>query len=260
MPESTIPIRAAFFRPWPGTIPAPLDLTGEELREHGAVGLSGLVSRQSVLTAARALTTGLRQHRDADRDGLTAIQDTGRHPGRIGYAGLGRTPLSLHTDGTHDPSPPRLLILACLRPGQAGGRTVLADGSAVLRELLALRPEAAAALTAARAAYFGGPDGRFSPVLEQTASGAWRIQLRQDELARFAPDTQPHLAVLRQLISSQSMSVTLGPGQAVVLDNHRVLHGRTGFTGRRLLLRALGDAHPHLRLGHGFMLPVSSPR
>jgi hypothetical protein len=60
--------------------------------------------------------------------------------------------------------------------------------------------------------------------------------------------------MVREVISRHCQTVTLRAGQAVLVDNHRVLHGRTGFSGKRLLLRALGDARSHLRLGDGFAL------
>ncbi|MFE4514594.1 TauD/TfdA family dioxygenase [Kitasatospora sp. NPDC056783] len=225
---------------------------GEALREDGLLRLARLGGRDDVLLAAGRLMSSLRQHRDADPDGLTVIRDTGRHSGRPGFAGLGRGALALHTECTQHPDPPRLLLLACARAGDSGGETLLVDGRAVLAELAVQHPAAIEAFSAERAAYFGGSSGRFAPVFQQLPAGRWQLRLRQDDLARFSPDAQAHLPALRQAIDRNTQRLRLAPGQGVVLDNHRLLHGRTGFSGERLILRALGDPAPALGLGPGF--------
>jgi FxLD family lantipeptide len=232
---------------------------GEVLREHGVLRLSGFDGRDDVLLAAGRLMSTLWQHRDADPDGLTVIRDTGHHSGRPGFAGLGRGALALHTECAQHPDPPRLLLLACARAGDSGGESLLVDGQAVLAELAAHHPATVEALSADRAAYFGGSGGHFAPVLQQLPAGRWRLRLRQDDLARFSPEAQAHLSALRQVIDRNTHRLRLAPGQGVVLDNHRLLHGRTAFSGERLILRALGDPHPALGLGPGFLQSWSVP-
>ncbi|MFD8780977.1 TauD/TfdA family dioxygenase [Kitasatospora sp. NPDC059599] len=233
---------------------------GEVLREHGMLRLARLDRRDDVLLAADRLMSSLWNHRDADPDGLTVIRDTGRHDGRTGFAGLGRGALALHTECAQHPAPPRLLLLACARSGDAGGENLLVDGRAVLADLAAHHPAAVEALAEDRAAYFGGSSGRFAPVLQQLPDGRWRVRLRQDDLARFSPDAQPHLPALRQAIDRNTHRLLLAAGQGVVLDNHRLLHGRTAFSGERLVLRALGEPHATIGLGPGFPSPWSPAR
>ncbi|MEU9074395.1 TauD/TfdA family dioxygenase [Kitasatospora sp. NPDC048538] len=232
---------------------------GAVLRDHGLLRLSRLGGRDDVLLAAGRLMSSLWQHRDADPDGVTVIRDTGRHAGRTGFAGLGRGPLALHTECAQQPDPPRLILLACARAGDEGGESLLVDGQAVLAELASHHPAALDALSADRAAYFGGSGGHFAPVLQQLSDGRWRLRLRQDDLARFSPDAEAHLPALRHAIDRNTLRLHLTPGQGVVLDNHRLLHGRTAFSGERLILRALGEPHPALGLGPGFRAPWSSP-
>ncbi|MFJ7910196.1 TauD/TfdA family dioxygenase [Kitasatospora sp. NPDC096204] len=228
------------------------------LREHGMLRLARLGGRDEVLLTAGRLMSSLWRHRDADPDGLTVIRDTGRHDGRPGFAGLGREALALHTECAQHPAPPRLLLLACARAGDAGGETLLVDGQAVLTELAAYHPVVIEALAADRAAYFGGSGGLFAPVLQRLPDGRWRLRLRQDDFARFSPDAEAHLAALRQTLDRNTQRVRLAPGQGVVLDNHRLLHGRTAFSGERLMLRALGEPHPELGLSPGYPAPWSA--
>ncbi|MDH6709203.1 hypothetical protein P3T27_005949 [Kitasatospora sp. MAA19] len=233
---------------------------GAVLSEHGVLRLARLGGRDDVLIAAGRLMSSLWKHRDADPDSLTVIRDTGRHDGRPGFAGLGRGTLPLHTECAQHPDPPRLLLLACARAGDTGGESLLVDGQAVLAELAAHHPAAIEALSAERAAYFGGSGGHFAPVLQQLPASRWRLRLRQDGLARFSPEADAHLPALRKAIDRNTRRLRLAPGQGVVLDNHRLLHGRTAFSGERLILRALGDPHSALGLGPGFPAPWSTAR
>ncbi|MFE2727183.1 TauD/TfdA family dioxygenase [Kitasatospora sp. NPDC059327] len=232
---------------------------GAVLRERGLVRLGRLGGRDDVLYAARRLMSGLWRHRDAGPDGLTVIRDIGRHDGRAGFAGLGRGDLDLHTECAQQPQPPRLLLLACARAGDAGGESLLLDGRAILGALAGLHPAALEALSAPRAAFFGGADGRFTPILEQLGGGRWHLRLRQDSLARFSPEAEAHLPALRRAIDRHTTRLRLAAGQGFVVDNHRFLHGRTAFRGERLLLRALGDPHPVVGLDAGFPAPWPTP-
>lgn len=237
-----------------------LGRAADVLREHGLVRLGRLGGRDDVLEAAGRFMASRLQHRDADPDGLTVVRDTGRHEGRAGFAGLGRGDLSLHTECAQLPRPPRLLLLACARTAESGGESLVVDGRAVLAELAGFHPTALEALAAPRAAYFGGADGHFAPVLEHLPDGRWRLRLRQDSLARFSPDAEAHLPALRGAVERSTTRLRLACGQGLVLDNHRVLHGRTAFVGARLLLRALGEPHPTLGLDNGFPAPWSTLR
>ncbi len=236
-----------------------LERAAAVLRERGLVRLSRLGGRIDVLDTAALLMFARWQHRDADPDGLTVIRDTGRHAGRAGFAGLGRGGLALHTECAQLPQPPRLMLLACARAAEEGGESLVVDGRRVLAELAASHPAALEALSAPRAAYFGGSDGHFAPVLEHLPDGRWRLRLRQDELARFSPEAEAHLPALRRAVERHTTRLRLACGQGLVLDNHRVLHGRTRFTGERLLLRALGQPHPSLGLDAGFPAPWPAP-
>ncbi|WP_406086361.1 TauD/TfdA family dioxygenase [Kitasatospora purpeofusca] len=235
-----------------------LERVAAALREHGLVRLRCLGGRSEVLDIAALLMSELWQHRDADPDGLTVIRDTGRHDGRVGFGGLGRGDLALHTECAQLPRPPRLMVLACARAAEDGGESLVVDGKAVLAELAASHPAAMEALSAPRAAYFGGSDGHFAPVLEHLCGGQWRLRLRQDELARFSAEVQAHLPALRRAVEHHTSRMRLACGQALVLDNHRVLHGRTRFTGERLLLRALGWPRPVLGMEAGFPSPCAA--
>ncbi|MER5642642.1 TauD/TfdA family dioxygenase [Kitasatospora sp. NPDC002227] len=212
----------------------------ERIRRDGLVLLDGLAARAAVLTTARSLMT-LTHHPDSDPDGLTVIRDTGRHTDRPGFAGLGSGEVLPHTERSAAAMPPRLMLLACSRPADAGGVSTLVDGAAVLADLATEHPDAFTALSAPRSAFFGGANGCLSSIFSPVAPGRMQLRLRLDTLARFSPDAGAHLPVLRAAIDRHRQSFRLGTGQAFLLDNHRWLHARSAFTGSRRLYRALGE-------------------
>jgi hypothetical protein len=255
MPSSPTAVPAADEEFNPALGGEVLERAAAVLRDRGVVRLGPFGGRGDVLGTAGRLMSALWRHRDADPDGLTVIRDTGRHEGQPGFAGLGRGHLALHTECAQLLRPPRLILLVCAQAADTGGESLLVDGQAVVAELADIRPSALGALSAPRAAYFGGADGHFAPVLESLPDGRWHLRLRQDSLARFSPEAEAHLPALRRAVERNTLRLPLTAGQGLLLDNHRVLHGRTSFTGERRLLRALGQPDPRLALKPGFPAP-----
>ncbi|MFF7533199.1 TauD/TfdA family dioxygenase [Streptomyces bobili] len=227
--------------PLPGPPSMDTDLAvADALRSTGLALLDQLPTRQDVLDAA-ADVMHITPHRDSDPDGLTVIRDTGRHTGREGFAGLSNGEVLPHTERSSLATPPRLMMLVCARPATTGGQCLLADGHAVYADLAEDHPDALAALSEPRSAFFGGRDGHLGSVFTPRPDGRPQIRLRWDSLARFSPLAQPYLPVLRAAIARRQRTLTLAAGQGYVLDNTRWLHARTAFTGPRLCYRALGE-------------------
>ncbi|MET7301096.1 TauD/TfdA family dioxygenase [Embleya sp. NPDC005575] len=224
---------------------------GREVREHGMALVLGADSRRAVLRLAEKLMA-TRPHPDADPDGATVIHDIGAQAHTPGYAGLGAGELLHHTERSQLPYPPRLMLLVCVTPATSGGECRLVDGRAVLADLAHRSPDAAHALAAPRSAFFGRGDGHLGSVFARVNPGHWAIRLRQDELARFSPAAHLHLALLREVIEENTVTVETSPGCGYVIDNHRWLHARAAFTGDRTMLRVLGDPLPRLALRAGF--------
>jgi hypothetical protein len=221
---------------------------GSRLRTDGLLTFDGLRTRANVVAASRMLLR-MFAHPDSEGDGLTAIRDLGAD--RRGRAGLGNGAVAAHTDQAQNPVPPRLLFIACITPAATGGASMLTDGRAVYETLASEDPEALDALGSSRAAFFGAGAGHSSAIFRRNGDRV-TLRLRQDELARFAPAAEPHLPALRAAIQAHTLGLTLRPGQAYLLDNHRWLHARTAFTGNRELLRALGDPVSLIALPDGF--------
>jgi gamma-butyrobetaine dioxygenase len=162
-------------------------------------------------------------------------------------ANLADTQVALepHTDNPYRASPPELQILHSLVSADDGGDSVLVDGLAVAEHLRATQPEAFALLArlpirfawsdgSVRLAHVAsaialGPDGQierlrhnsrsFDRILDDDASvrAAWRAA--RDRFA--ASIAQPDFAY----------GFRLDPGDMIIMDNRRLLHGRTAFQG-----------------------------
>lgn len=233
-------------------------LIAERMRETGLVTVDGLVTREAVLAFARRIMD-ITAHRDSDPDGLTVIRDTGRHAHRPGFAGLGSGELTPHTDGSGLPRPPRLLLLVCAQQAKAGGTPLVADGLAAHQELMARRPDAVAALSEPRTAYFGGADGHLAQVFTAVGDRRVAIRLRWDGLVRWSPLVHPYLPFLRAAIVRHLQPLPLQAGAGYLLDNQRWLHARTAFTGPRRYYRCLGESRFALPCGFHTAQSATSP-
>jgi gamma-butyrobetaine dioxygenase len=164
----------------------------------------------------------------------------------VGPTNLADTSLALspHTDNPYRRPTPTLQLLHCLATDVRGGETVLVDGFAVLErlaargraqlELLTRTPirysyrDASADLAADVPVVTLGPDGRPAALhLNNRSKGA-----PSGSTTEVAAWYDAYLALLA-LIDEHASQITfqLEPGDLVLFDNERVLHGRTRFAG-----------------------------
>ncbi|HJK93545.1 MAG TPA: TauD/TfdA family dioxygenase [Polyangiaceae bacterium LLY-WYZ-15_(1-7)] len=140
-----------------------------------------------------------------------------------------RRALGPHTD--HHAA--RWVVLRCIEPAARGGRSLLIDGGAVVAELPRDMREALRRVVLREHDVFGtgttqhpllGPDDElyYSYWLAGSLAG----------LERAAFD-----AFAARIRRAPRVERTLRRGQTLVVDNHRMLHGRTAFSGDRHLVR-----------------------
>jgi hypothetical protein len=193
-------------------------------------------------------------------DGISALTVAGDAAGAHPFQS--RDGQGLHCDGTvqHLGQIPTTVMI-CVRAAPAGGATILFDALAAFAELSSHDPHAAEQLTHARALV------RTSDLADQPSTAGpafgWhggrlvtRYSLRStDTYHPRQPDEQPALdralRFLEQAAAPGSpyrCEFTLGAGQALVLANDRLCHGRTAYQdgpgSARLLLRALFTRRP----------------
>jgi gamma-butyrobetaine dioxygenase len=152
--------------------------------------------------------------------------------------------LSLHTDNAYRVPTPTVQLLHCLVSDVAGGETALADGFRAIEALSESAPEHLSTLarTPIRFAYRDAAAELEAdvPVIELDPNGSPRA-IHVNNRSKGVPVGDPSRVAdwydayfeLLRLIEAPEAQVAfrLEPGDVVVFDNLRILHGRTGFSG-----------------------------
>lgn len=164
-------------------------------------------------------------------------------PSNLAYTGLG---LQAHTDNPYRDPVPTLQILYCLENSTEGGDSIVVDGFHAARRLLDENPRMFDLLARYRARfeYAGSPGVRLRscrPIIELAPDGelvAIRFNNRSaapltDVPYDVVPDYYQACRRFGEIIDDPDMAVPLrlAPGECFMVDNTRVLHARTAFTG-----------------------------
>lgn len=159
--------------------------------------------------------------------------------------------LAAHTDGTYCHDAPGLQMLHCLSFEGTGGESTLVDGFRIAELLRTSEPALFDVLSSVviPGQYIG--DGAHlmatRPVFRHDHNGALvQVSYNNSDRAPFLlpPDEMAQLySALRafdHLANSDSLQWrhVLEPGEALLFDNWRVLHGRFAYTGKRTMCGA----------------------
>jgi alpha-ketoglutarate-dependent taurine dioxygenase len=168
----------------------------------------------------------------------------------------GRMEISLHTENARPPGPPRYIGLLCIRPASSGGESILASGLAIFNRL---RNTETKHITTLRTPV---PFGRRREDWQNECSVDWQPVFSLDgdsfhfrysrywiDLARtqsntvITPEMIGALNAVDKILQIPDLSIkfTLQPGDALIIDNRVVMHGRRAFiddpVSRRRLVR-----------------------
>lgn len=217
----------------------------------------------------------------------TTIESTERLVRRVGYvretifgglwdfqadlskADTAYTDLELlpHTDGTYSHDAPGLQLLHCLEFDGTGGQSTMVDGFRIAAELRTTRPDLYEVLSSVEVPghYLGDGSHLMAsrPVFRHDHSGELvqvsfnnadraPFLLPADEMERF----YEALRAFETLANDHRLQWRRvnPPGEAMLFDNWRVLHGRAAYTGRRHLCGAYvnrEDYESRLRIASG---------
>lgn len=163
--------------------------------------------------------------------------------------------LRQHIDCTYLRDPPQLQVFICVEPGLEGGSSTFLDGFKAAEDLHAISPEAFDFFSKVNLPFHSVHDGvkveRYGPVFDidprdaHLDTSTYFPRLRsfrynnddRSPLSHLDPETLTQFydflpLLLKQLRREDLITkVDLKVGDMVVVDNHRVLHGRTAFRG-----------------------------
>lgn len=166
------------------------------------------------------------------------------NPSNLAYTGLG---LQAHTDNPYRDPVPTLQILYCLENSASGGESQVVDGFEAAFRLKELHPEYFDLLSgySARFDYQGANGVRLKatrPMIELSVSGELQcVRFNNRSTAPIVDVPYEKMAAyyeaysaFGEIIDSKELAVNfkLEPGDSFIVDNTRVLHGRTGYQGQ----------------------------
>jgi gamma-butyrobetaine dioxygenase len=157
-----------------------------------------------------------------------------------------RLPIAPHTDNPYRDPVPTVQLLHCLRGAAGGGGSTFADGFRAAAALRSQNPAAFACLSTTPVTFAYTDEATelraTGPMIGLDPHGRIR-QIRFNERSLTpvrlpAAQARAFYAAYRafaELISTPDATVTamLSPGDCVIIDNTRILHGRADFTDRR---------------------------
>lgn len=148
----------------------------------------------------------------------------------------------LHTDDTFAPQPARWVLMHCWRADEAGG------GVSRVSRLTDFLPQlSTTAVKHLKAKGFASPFGS-APVLFATSEADMGIRFNRRDFDSYAkrfgpPLSGPQADALDEVMAAanaHAREVALSMGDCLIVDNWRVLHGRTAFAaGSGRLLKRL---------------------
>ncbi len=162
-------------------------------------------------------------------------------PNHLAYTAAALEP---HTDNPYRDPAPTLQLLHCLKSAADGGATFFVDGLALAEDLRASAPEDFALLAGEAVPFaFTDADGqRFearSPILRLDTDGAVTgLRFNHRALGRIDMAAAKAAAWYRAYLGlaqaaaapERRLSLPMRPGDLVIFDNERVLHGRDAFS------------------------------
>jgi gamma-butyrobetaine dioxygenase len=162
-------------------------------------------------------------------------------PGNLAFTGRG---LELHTDNPYRDPTPTLQLLHAIVMDDGGGETLFVDGFAHAEALRREVPDAFDILAhePVRFTYAASSGARWSaqwPILDVDAKGAIRaVRLNHRSLDLALAEAEAterwygaYLAFYRRLhVPEAALERRLKPGEVVIFDNRRILHGRRALT------------------------------
>lgn len=162
-------------------------------------------------------------------------------PDNLAYSSAGLSP---HTDNPYRDPCPTVQLLHCLRQAGSGGRSIFVDGFGFADEVRRLRPEDFAMLTSTAVAFQYCDDDvdlrAVGPIIDTNVGGeVTRVRVNNrsmvgpvglDSAATVADFFGAYHRLVGGLHDGKAVvHLRLEPGDLIVFNNRRVLHGREQF-------------------------------
>ena len=151
-----------------------------------------------------------------------------------------RQALFPHTDRSGVKHPPRVLINVIVKNAGTGGISTFVPADKLVEKLRSEYPNLLAILCRPDVAAFRRKDNvLMAPIIDLADTGMPRMRFRNDDGLYISKQLEPRLDILLKLITSLTTKRSFADGEGYIVDNRRILHGRTRFFGIREVWRVL---------------------
>lgn len=169
--------------------------------------------------------------------------ETKPNPSDLAYTDVA---LASHSDNPYRAPVPGIQFLHCLKNNVSGGLSTLVDGMAIAESLYKESPKQAEVLERVHVRFrYEGPSAileHHGPLIERDHNGIIR-QIRLSSRLDYVPALDPKTLTLfydgrrrlHEMSNSEEFQISFPfrPGTLLMMDNYRLLHGRTAFNGQQ---------------------------
>ena len=170
------------------------------------------------------------RHKLSDSAGVHPIRSL---PGFPQYANTTSSDLLLHTDGSFEKHPPKMMMIYCETPAEQGGLSRICFAEDVYDFLEQNHPETLAELFRPDAFMIKRDDREALRSVFEVCDGRISMAFRYgtDVSLQIHPMARAGIAAIIEFVSDSAnyAEFLLSEGQMLLMDNTRVLHGRTVF-------------------------------
>jgi alpha-ketoglutarate-dependent taurine dioxygenase len=218
-----------------------------------------LLNPQENLLGLKKFFGSIIKHKRSDENGIVSVENLGDFTdSNSQLLSASNQMFSMHTDGTYENEPPRVVAMQCITPSKNGGLSQIVYGESVYEYLMEnhfqeLQNLLAHTLTITR----GDQTATRAIFLEK--EGRISITFRADSLVSIAmtPEVKKAFNLLKEYVNSPNnqLRFKLQANQILLLDNTSVLHGRTSFPDNevrklnRLCFDGISEYSHHIKFG-----------
>ncbi|WP_026733306.1 TauD/TfdA family dioxygenase [Fischerella sp. PCC 9605] len=211
------------------------------------------------LLALKKIFGSVKRHYRSDENGIVPVENLGNSFATTVPISTTNQIHPIHTDGSADIDPPKVVAMQCEIPSQNGGFSQIVYGESVYKYLMENHPQELQNLftNPVTITNVGGKTDTRAIFVEQ--KGRISITFKADSVVSIAIPTQIEKAfhIIKNYVNNPNNQFIykLKANQILLLDNTSVLHGRTSFPDHefrklnRLWFDGISEYSHHLQFG-----------
>jgi L-asparagine oxygenase len=241
----------------PAAAPVPAGLLSlqqavlDRLDHEGLVIIENLPDGRNETLAALMLLLGRPVHEAKAGPMIMDIKPVRHDPATQATSYYTWNDFDYHTDLSFADTPPDLIAVLCVQPdARREGLSLFSDARSCLAGLSApaLQELQQPQFTFSAPAHYRGKRLPLKPVFTRNQNGQFDIRVRFDKLTTESAPAKQALRELYNVLDAGRREFFLEQNSGYVVDNHRIVHGRSAFTP------SFDESDRHLKRIYGMRL------